>query len=183
MLPTICHSKLNFPPTQTGAAALSPQTLTSLCRSVQSGTRMKRTSPGHKRPSLLSSQSALPGLTSEVLLPYKWDKVFDNCWLKLKPNSQSIGDSLSACGRKLWCSTVDWHGFPELMDLSLCFFLFHCFCHCWNQMWHTGRHLLCKVNLLIHLSIANNRIVVLPYGNHTCLFDQMKTLTQLNSLI
>ena len=57
------------------------------CRSVQSGRRMKWTSPGHKRPSLLSSRSVLPELTSEVLLPYKWDKVFSNCWLKLKPNS------------------------------------------------------------------------------------------------
>lgn len=95
MLPTIRHSKLNSSPphthtrthTQAVAAAWSPQTLTSLCRSVHWGRRIKRTSPGHKRPSLLSSRSALPELTSEVLLPYKWDKVLSNCWLKLKPNS------------------------------------------------------------------------------------------------
>ena len=108
VLPTIRHSKLNSTPsTRAGAAAWSPQTLTSLYRSAQSGRRVKRTSPGDERPSLLSSPSTLPGPTSEVLLAYKWDKVFDDRWLKLKPNSQWVWAAFSARGRKWWRLTVD----------------------------------------------------------------------------
>lgn len=92
-----------------------------VCKCSEAGERSEWTPATKGR---LCLACFLPELTSEVLLPYKWDKVFSNCWLKLKPNSH-------VCWRQFVCmwkeivrsyrrlTEVSW--INEFLCIKLCF--------------------------------------------------------------